>query len=512
MLLKAFDLMSITRFARTAVALAGLLFGAASSQAFAIIRPGFTSSEGLLTITAISPAPEIAVPPQSTGAAAGAQAAFSVEAVGYELTYQWFFNDVAIPDAQNAIYAFKASAAREGTYRVVVSSGMRSVSSDPVTFTLYTRPKATLLPRGQTLEAGEPLTLTATATGTPAPSFQWYLDGEVIPGATSATFQIDAVDVFDTGAYKVQVTNDAGSAFSAPASVVVRSAPGIAASPDDIETQAGKTVRLHVNAMGFPKLSYQWRFNGQPIPGKAAHAATYAFKATLARAGIYDVVVTNALGEATSEVAEVVVSDIPRVVTRPRGGKFRTGQAYQLLAGVTGFPAPTYQWLKNGEEIEGQTGATLDFAGLTLADAGSYSVRVSNVYGTITTSPVEVLVSVAPFSVGTASVFRLNGMIYAVTGDSEVVNEQHTFSSGKIRIYSFDDGDVDRFAYSYTRLNATQARIRITTKMDGTNVSVTYVFTFATNTVGTFTASAYAKGYGTFASGGGSFTYTGPGL
>src|SRR5262245_56793289 len=110
MILKAFDPMPVTRFARTAVALAGLLFGVASSPAFAIIRPGFFSSQGILT-SAVSPAPEIAVPPQSTGAVAGTQAAFSVQAVGYELTYQWFFNDIAIPGpaGQAATYVFKAS-------------------------------------------------------------------------------------------------------------------------------------------------------------------------------------------------------------------------------------------------------------------------------------------------------------------------------------------------------------------------------------------------------------------
>jgi len=48
--------------------------------------------------------------------------------------------------------------------------------------------------------------------------------------------------------------------------------------------------------------------------------------------------------------------------------------------------APQYQWSKNGAAVSGGTQAALTLAGVTDADAGAYSVAVSNAYGNVTSS------------------------------------------------------------------------------------------------------------------------------
>jgi hypothetical protein len=72
------------------------------------------------------------------------------------------------------------------------------------------------------------------------------------------------------------------------------------------------------------------------------------------------------------------------------------GSMYSLICTVTGAERltgamMTYQWLKNGAVISGQTMATLSFSPLTFSDAGSYTcqatVTSSLLSAPITTDP-----------------------------------------------------------------------------------------------------------------------------
>ena len=53
---------------------------------------------------------------------------------------------------------------------------------------------------------------------------------------------------------------------------------------------------------------------------------------------------------------------------------------------ATGTTPLSYQWLKGTASITGATSATLALSGVTTADAGSYTVRVSNSAGSATSS------------------------------------------------------------------------------------------------------------------------------
>jgi hypothetical protein len=65
-------------------------------------------------------------------------------------------------------------------------------------------------------------------------------------------------------------------------------------------------VTFIVTATGTPTLIYQWRKDGEDIPG--AVAATHTIDAvTPGDAGSYDVVVTNPCGQATSDSVELTV-------------------------------------------------------------------------------------------------------------------------------------------------------------------------------------------------------------
>jgi len=460
--------------------------------------------------------PVITVQPESLVRVSGKSVTFrvSVESAPEDgaLAYQWFFKGDPLPGsaAKKAGYTFTATEARAGDYFVRVTNRIGGSDSDPATLTVHTRPKITAQPSGLTLDDGRPLTLTVAATGTPAPSVQWLLDGEEIPGATSFTYQVDAVDALDTGVYRARVSNEVATVLSRPVSVVVRSAPVIVDSPVDTDAFVGTPLRLTVTAYGFPKRSYQWRFNGEPIAG--ARSSVFTLKPALAKSGVYDVVVSNDLGSDTSDAFTVTVHAAPKLVTAPVGAKKRVGQSHVFQVEAPAYPEPAYQWLKDGEELPGQTHSTLALAPLTLADEGAYSVRVSNALGSFTTKPATLRVGLAPFGPVKGSTYRFDTNVYSDFGDSIRLNVLFTLRDGKVIVTDYDDGTVSSDKLEFTRVANDRVRMRFYHAEDGIKLTLTMNFYFLTPTTGYVRTSVYASGYGTFGSGVSSFSYTEPGL
>ena len=75
-------------------------------------------------------------------------------------------------------------------------------------------PVITQQPSSLTVTAGNPANFTVSATGTPAPTFQWRKSGQAIignPSATTDTLTLANAQPGDAGSYDVCVTNSAGS-------------------------------------------------------------------------------------------------------------------------------------------------------------------------------------------------------------------------------------------------------------------------------------------------------------
>jgi len=72
-------------------------------------------------------------------------------------------------------------------------------------------------PISQTAVAGSTVVLTSAATGTPAPSYQWYFNGNIMAGQTSANLVLTSIAATNTGSYTVVATNSTGSNTSTEA-------------------------------------------------------------------------------------------------------------------------------------------------------------------------------------------------------------------------------------------------------------------------------------------------------
>lgn len=85
----------------------------------------------------------------------------------------------------------------------------------------------------------------------------------------------------------------------------------------------------------------------------------------------------------------------PAIAVQPAALSFNPGQQARLDVTATGTPPLTYQWRKDGTNISGATNATYLINSVAATDAGSYSVVVTNAYGTVTSSAGAVTVTSA---------------------------------------------------------------------------------------------------------------------
>ena len=66
-----------------------------------------------------------------------------------------------------------------------------------------------------------------------------------------------------------------------------------------------------------------------------------------------------------------------------------------LTVNATGTAPLSFQWTKSGVDLSGQTSSTLTLNNVTSADAGAYSVKVSNAAGATTSVTANVTVNAA---------------------------------------------------------------------------------------------------------------------
>ncbi|HZZ57678.1 MAG TPA: immunoglobulin domain-containing protein [Opitutaceae bacterium] len=171
---------------------------------------------GALRLLYLPSAPQIVDQPQTLALPQGSAATLSVGATGGPPpAYQWYLDGVAIAGATLPTYTItNGQPASAGSYSVQVSNAQGTVTSAAAAVTVVIPPTITSSPQSTVLGAGGTALLTVGVAGTAPYQFQWLLNGQPIPGATSSS-----ITVTTEGVYTVQVANLAGSASSAPAQV-----------------------------------------------------------------------------------------------------------------------------------------------------------------------------------------------------------------------------------------------------------------------------------------------------
>ena len=283
-------------------------------------------------------------------------------------------------------------------------------------------PRITRQPGNRAVLAGGNVAFECEAVGTPPLSYQWTFNGEDLPGANEPVLRLTEVQPAQAGLYRVRVSNALGSVTSEPALLTVNQRPQIVRQPESQTVQVGAPVTFTVEVIGTEPLTFEWYRNGVRIPG-APNAPSFTLSAAkLTDAGSYHVRVRNAYGVVNSLMATLTVTEqpqLPVITVHPVGQTRQENQSVALSVTAGGTPPLTYQWFRNGQPLPGATGASLEFASLRLADAGTYWVGVRNAAGALVSQPA--VLQVLPLRPG--GTINFNNRVLAANVDSPVFHE-----------------------------------------------------------------------------------------
>jgi uncharacterized repeat protein (TIGR03803 family) len=176
--------------------------------------------------------------------------------------------------------------------------------------------------------------------------------------------------------------------------------PIIRVQPQNQTNNAGATVTFLVSATSLIPLGYQWQKNGTNLVdgGNLSGSNTNALTITGisdSDAATYSVIVSNANFSITN-YATLTVIDPPGITAQPLGQRIILGGYVSFNVSVSNPPPLHYQWRFNSVNLLNATNAAYAIQAVAATNTGNYSVVVTNLAGSVTSSNALMTVLVPP--------------------------------------------------------------------------------------------------------------------
>jgi dienelactone hydrolase len=308
---------------------------------------------------------------------AGQALTLSVAATGQApLAYRWSLNGAPLPDAAEATLTIPSvSMESAGVYSVAVSDANGTTTCAAPVKILPLR--ITLPPHRSGLIGGD-VTFHGSVQSTPPVDYQWQHDGQDIPGATNASLTLTNLSMDSLGTYSVRASNIYGSQQSRAAQLYL--GPYCVEAPQNQIVRAGDTLELSARMLGSLPMHYWWRKSGVTLSRLTRNDLTSSLRfenAQPAQAGLYTLTVTNRTGAAAPSIANTTIL----VVEPPTDQEGAPGSTVTFAATVSAGGAavsPGFQWQFGGVNVEGANTGTLVLTNIQPANAGVYTLVVTN--------------------------------------------------------------------------------------------------------------------------------------
>jgi alpha-tubulin suppressor-like RCC1 family protein len=178
-------------------------------------------------------------------------------------------------------------------------------------------------------------------------------------------------------------------------SLVLTRWPVITRKPTGATVQPGDNYTFTVTARGAGPFTYQWKKDGTNLPN--ARASTLALaNIGAAHLGSYSVVVGNSSGTIESLPATLALFGAPSITHQPLNQTVFEGAKVAFAVSALGRAPLGYQWYRNGTPLTGQSAPSLLIASVSSADAGAYTVVVSNELAAVESQSATLTVTAAP--------------------------------------------------------------------------------------------------------------------
>ncbi len=299
-----------------------------------VLRSAFTTVASLGAVHALAGATQFVVSRNSVSGTVGAAVPVVAFSVSGSPASPGSYRVTSLPPgvtitgvAANGIFngsagTLSGTPTASGTFLAAITAyqdaGARGDAYGPATVAFVIAPATpvtavfSLQPASRTIAVGSNVTFTASASGTPSPTFQWRKDGVVIPAAVGVSFTLTNVQLGQAGAYSVAATNSAGTTVSESAILTVNStavgSPAFTTLPTaSVTVGIGSTVVFNSTATG--ATAYRWQRNNGDLLN-ATSANLVVLNAGALDAGTYRVIATNSAGSTTSRDATLIVNPV----------------------------------------------------------------------------------------------------------------------------------------------------------------------------------------------------------
>jgi gamma-glutamyltranspeptidase/glutathione hydrolase len=259
--------------------------------------------------------------------------------------------------------------------------------------------------------------------------------------------------------------------------------PVIVTQPASTNVASGDSVAFAVTATGLP-LFYQWLRNGVPLTDGGAISGAQTPRLTVAsvtNSASYSVIITNGAASLTSASAGLSVDGAPAVVIQPVNRTNLAGTLATFSVTAMGTAPLAYQWLKNGANlanggnISGATTSALSLDSITLGDAGTYSVMITNAVGSATSLGVTLAVmNSSNYLTLLWSVGPSDGKPWINISSSTPIPNQRTIAYNALsnHLYVISRSSSTTSNYVIYVLNATNGALLYTLKTNGIQSNV----------------------------------------
>lgn len=360
-----------------------------SSAGFNLIYVEITDSLGakvyIGATATVNPLPTVSILPNAVTMDIGQSQTFSAIVSGGTLPYslQWYLNGTVIVGATSSSYTFMPASA--GTYNIFLTAtdafGMSATSNIAV---IVANPPPTILvsPSSVALDVGEPWTFIASIfNGTPPySSYQWYIDGSPVAGATSSTWTFMPLSVTNHVVYVTSTDSVGFECTSNMVIVTVSAAMNPSIYPVSATLDLGQSQEYTVQVSGgtapYSYQWYQWLPTGcMPFPG--ATSATFTFTPTFSGLNIIYVIITDSLGVQVNWGATANVNPPLSASISPKSVIMDIGMSQKFTAiAVNGTLPYAYQWYIDGTLVVGETSSTWTYTP-TLPSVGVHTIYVA---------------------------------------------------------------------------------------------------------------------------------------
>jgi Immunoglobulin I-set domain len=370
-------------------------------------------------------APTTITQPENQTVTVGQIATFNVVATGTgPFSYQWYKDGVAISGATSSTYTTPATVTADSgsAYTVTVSNAAGEATSVAATLTVKrsTPIAASLVPSPSTPPYKGSVTLVPTFSGGTAVIGSTGVGSSDITAAASSGGSYPTPALTSSRTYTLTVTSPKGNVVSTTCVVTPTSVTISPITPAN-QTFAPGLVNFTAIASGGGTNQLTWSASGGSFSGNVwtspAALATYTITAT-------------SVDNPSVSVSTNATLSAPVIQTQPVGQSVCTDGGLALI--VSANYATSYQWKLNGSPIPGATGYSYTVSHTTSANAGNYTVTVTNPAGSVTSSVVAVVVASITSNPMSLSIYTTQTATFSVaaTGQSPFSYQWYQVPSG----------------------------------------------------------------------------------